>query len=247
MGEIILNEREWITDALNNLTLGKKPSETIGRLAKFYYQTGHKKSDITGLLEDFLIRCNPRANLVYWRQYIDECVARCDQRGLIEIPYIPVTKNELDYISAIKNKKPARVLFAFLCLAKYGNAVNPKNNSWVSRERREIFSLANVTMTTHQQRTVINEFHTAGHITSNRIVDNANFRVSFVDNDSEPIMRITDFRNLGNQYAMATGDHYLLCQCCGLCVKKTNNKQRYCRKCAVGVNNGVITPPHIAA
>ena len=123
-----------------------------------------------------------------------------------------------------------------LCLAKYGNAVNTANNNWVNKKDREIFSLANVTTTTRKQSLMINDLWSLGYVGFSKVVDNININVKITDYEDDVALTITDFRNLGNQYLKFIGEKFFECQCCGLVVKKNNDKQKYCPACAVEVD-----------
>ena len=54
--------------------------------------------------------------------------------------------------------------------------------------------------------------------------------------DGEQELLVTDFRNLGNQYLQHTEGGFIQCECCGACVKETNNRCKYCRECAVEID-----------
>lgn len=89
--EIILNEKEWCEDAINSMYLGKKPTETLGRLARYFFSLGYKKNDIVTSLEQHLLRCDNSVNVVQWRQTLDSMAKRADKYPLVNISDIPVT------------------------------------------------------------------------------------------------------------------------------------------------------------
>ena len=237
MGEIILNERAWVKDVLAAPKLGNSPSETIDRLVRYYREEGYKKAVISRMIDEFLLRCNPRMNTSRWHEYIDTCIQRSDKRALLNIPYIPITQRELDMIEGLPNDSMRKLLFSLLCLAKYGHAVHPKNDGWVNMDRKKIFSLSNIATTVHRQHLLINDLKSAGYITYSKIVDNINIHVSNIDEQGQPVMRIDDFRNLGNQYMNHLRGGYISCKCCGIITKKRGTKQYYCKQCAVDINN----------
>lgn len=236
MCEVILHERAWVEDALRNLSLGKKPVATIFRLAKYYYAEGYKKQDVRRMLEDFIIKCDPNANIVKWQDAIDSVVSRADKSPLIEIDGVTITKAEIESIQKLNGKMSQKLMFTLLCLAKYGNALRPNNNNWVNREARDIFSAANIAVTCKRQSLMINDLWRHGYIGYSRVIDNVSLNVRIVDNDSEPAITITDFRNLGNQYLMFIGENYMACQDCGLVIRRTMNGQKRCRVCAAEAN-----------
>ena len=54
MINIVLNERAYAEYALENLSLGDKPFETLSRIARYYYSEGYKKREIESLVKDFM-------------------------------------------------------------------------------------------------------------------------------------------------------------------------------------------------
>ena len=66
MTEIVLNEKQWIEDMIQNASLGNKPSETLGRLARYYRELGYKRNEIAKMLEEFMIRCI--YNVIRWHR-----------------------------------------------------------------------------------------------------------------------------------------------------------------------------------
>lgn len=233
---IILNERACAEQALETLSLGNKPVETLGRLAKYYYSEGYRKEQIGGLLEDFMLKCDPTISIVKWQDAIDRQVSNADKYPLIDIKGIDITQSEIERIKALDGKIRQKLMFTMLCLAKYGNILHPANNNWVNKKDKEVFSLANITITTRRQSLYINDLWSAGYVGFSKVVDNINLNVRIVDNSSETALTITDFRNLGNQYLRFAGEKYFECQCCGLVVKKKSDKQKYCTACAVEVD-----------
>lgn len=236
MTNIVLNEKASAEFALENLILGDKPIETLGRIARYYYSEGYKKKEIVGLLEDFILKCDPTINIVKWQLAIDKQVKMADKYKLIDIPGISITQNEMKKIQSLEGVLLQRLMFTMLCLAKFGNTVNPNNNCWVNRQDKDIFRLANITITSKRQSLMINDLWTAGYIGYSRVVDNVNINVKIIDEESEEAIFVSDFRNLGNQYMRHCRGGYIECQCCGKVVRQTNNKQKYCNECAIEIN-----------
>lgn len=237
MTEIVLNEKQWAEDAIQNASLGNKPAETLGRLARYYRELGYKKSEASKMLEEFIIRCDPAVNVIRWQPVIESSIKYAQQMKLIDIPPIIVTSKELAKIGELPGVLLQRLMFTLLCLAKYGNAVSPRNNSWVNCESRDIFALANIKVTIKRQALLFNDLWNAKYIGYSNIVDNVNVVVDIVDKDGrDAVMQIDDFRNLGNQYMQHIGDGYMSCGHCGAVIKRNSPNQKYCKACAVDVN-----------
>ena len=230
---IVLNEREWAQSAIEERQLGKKPSETLGRIAKYYYQVdGYKKKDIRGKLEDFLLQCDPNIILQKWTETLDRAVRGCAKYKLIEVNSVVVTEAEIGVIQNLEGKQLQRLAFTMLCVAKYWNAASQTNSNWVNVPDKELMVLANINTSIQRQSQFMYLLREAGLIRYSRRVDSLNVQVMFINNDSPLALRITDFRNLGNQYQLFCGEPYIQCQQCGLTVKKKSNRHKYCPECA---------------
>lgn len=236
MTNIVLNEKACAEHAIENLTLGSKPIETLGRVARYYYSEGYQKREIGNMLEDFMLKCDPTINIVKWQATIDRQVNSADKYELIDIAGVSITRSETEKIKQLDGKLLQRLMFTMLCLAKYGNAINANNNSWVNRKDKEIFSLANITITTKRQSLMINDLWTLGYIGYSRVVDNININVKIIDDDSPVEIFVNDFRNLGNQYMRYCGEKYIECQNCGKIIRQNKNVQKYCTECAVEID-----------
>jgi len=152
MMEIILNEKAWAENAIESGSLGQRPAETLMRVAKYYHSMGYKRNEIERLLEEFLLRCDPTITLPRWRQAISRCASGAGKYPLIDVRGVTISQREMEQIGRLGGRLAQRLMFTLLCLAKYGNAVNPRNGNWVNRSPREVFALANITVTVNGSR-----------------------------------------------------------------------------------------------
>ena len=181
MTSIVLDEYQSAEKALNNLELGNKPTETLSVVARYYYGKGYKKSEITRLLEDFLIKCDPNVNIVKWQETIDRVVKTADKFKLVRIDGVSITQSEMWVIQQLSSKLLQKLLFTMVCLAKFENAISNTNNNWVNKKDRDIFGLANIKVTTKRQSLFINDLWSMGLIGYSRIIDNINMVKTFLD------------------------------------------------------------------
>lgn len=234
---IVLNECEYVEKVLDECVLGPKPTETLSRIARYYFSVGGaKKSDIHTELENFMLRCDPTINLVKWQETLDKIIKGATKFPLIHIENVPITDKEMGICDSLEGVQSRRLLFTLICLAKYSNFVNEKNGGWVNRQDKEIFKLANVVTSIKRQSLMLNDFRSAGLIRFSRKVDNVNINVLCLDDDGAAVLKINDFRNLGYQYMRFHGGAYIECEECGLVIKKRSNAQKYCHDCAADVN-----------
>ena len=242
---IVLREREWVENAIQSKTLGKKPSETLRRVARYYIDKGYSKKETRKYLDAFLIQCEPMSSLSKWSDALDYALARALKYEAIEIDSIDITRSELEKIDALEGKQVKRLAFTLLCLAKYWNAIIPNGDNWVNNKDSEIMALANINTSIKRQGAMYHTLHKCGMVHFSKKVDNTNVRVCFIE-DGDVLLRVKDFKNLGYQYMMFTGSNdYIVCQNCGIVVRKNTVKpvgykqnsgnQKYCRSCAAEI------------
>lgn len=235
---IVLNEHEWARDMIESRSLGAKPFETLSRVAKYYIDKDYSKKEVRGMLDTFLLQCEPTASLPKWSETLDYAVARALKYDAIKIDGIEITKPEMERIDALEGKQIRRLAFTLLCLAKYWDIVNPQGDHWVNSKDSEIMRMANINTSIKRQSLMYFNLNEVGMVQFSKKVDNTNVRVCFIT-PGETAMIITDFRNLGYQYLKYHGEPYFECQNCGITTKLNDPvkgcKQKYCKECAVEV------------
>lgn len=235
---IVLNEHEWARDMIESRSLGAKPFETLSRVAKYYIDKDYSKKEVRGMLDTFLLQCEPTASLPKWAETLDYAVARALKYDAIKIDGIEITKPEMERIDALEGKQIRRLAFTLLCLAKYWDIVNPQGDHWVNSKDSEIMRMANINTSIKRQSLMYFNLNEVGMVQFSKKVDNTNVRVCFIT-PGETAMVVTDFRNLGYQYLKYHGEPYFECQNCGITVKNENTtgrKPKYCRECAVEIH-----------
>ena len=235
---VVLKENEWAHDMIQSSDLGKKPSETLRRVARYYLDNGGSPMDARKRLDSFLIRCEPTSSLPKWSDALDYAVSRAVKYESIDIDSIDITDAEMRKIDSLDGKQIKRLAFTLLCLAKYWKIVIPGGDYWVNNKDTEIMTLANINTSIKRQGLMYWTLREAGMVQFSKKVDNTNVKVCFVE-DGEVVLHITDFRNLGYQYLMYHGEPYFVCANCGITAKLDNpgvgRKQRYCKKCAAEI------------
>lgn len=232
---IILKENEWAHDMITSCSLGKKPSETLRRVARYYMDEGYSSFETRKILDSFLLRCDPTASLTKWSSTLDYAVGKAAKYPSIDIDCVDIYKQEMEKIDSLDSKQARRLAFTLLCLARYWMIVNPKCDYWVNSKDNEIMSLANINTSIRRQGLLYWSLREAGMIQFSKKVDNTNVRVCFAEKGSS-VMQIRDYRNLGYQYLMYHGEPYFVCTNCGITTKinkpGVGRKQKYCRQCA---------------
>ena len=235
---VVLNETEWAKEMIRNHSLGKKPFETLTRVANYYFEIGYNKRDVRRLLDTFLLQCEPTASLPKWAATIDHAVEKAQKYDAIKLDCIEISTSELSKIDALNGKQLRRLAFTLLCLAKYWDAVNPNGDHWVNSRDADIMQMANINTSIKRQSEMYHTLIENGMLQQSKRVDNTNVRVCFIE-DGDAAMTVSDFRNLGYQYMKHCGEPYFECQNCGITTKYANPgkgmKQKYCRTCAAEI------------
>ena len=190
------------------------------------------KREIRKKLEELLLRNDSHVNLVSWSDCIDTAIRHSGDRDLIQIAGINITEAELNTIKAAEGVTRQKTLFTLLCLAKYYDLAFSRTEHWVNLEINQILKMANVTVTGARRGLLIRDLAGAGLISKSKRIDSTSIQVHFIYNDSKTEMVVSDFRNLGFQYMNHVRGGYIECAECGLMVKRSGTRQKYCNKCA---------------
>ena len=170
-------------------------------------------------------------NAVKWDLVLEKISNQASKYPLVQVNFVCITKHELETIQEIKSKPMQRIAFTLLCLAKFYDSVNEKNNDWVNSKINDIFNVAHVQIPKNKKPLILNDLRKLGLIEYSAKVDNVNVNVQFVDNESEVILQIDDFRDLGYEYALYCGENFIRCRECGKLVRQNgNNTFGYCKE-----------------
>lgn len=184
------------------------------------------------LLNQHMINNFPNYNPVKWYKTIENQIKNADRYPLVQIEFVPITKKELEVISSINNIRLERLAFVLLCFAKFNNLRNKNNNNWVNYNIRDIFKIARIPTTIEKQCLFLNDIKQLGLIKYSKKIENININVLYINDNSDIVLKINDFRELGYEYMLWKGYKYIRCGECGILVKQKNNRIKYCKYCA---------------
>ena len=239
MSNIILQEKAYAEKILESKVLCRKPTFDLRMLAKYYYTeeklTPHKiYLKLVNIMEE---KYNNFA-LSKWQDILLDLAKNAKKYPLINIDYVPITENELSKINKIESKPMKRLAFTLLCLAKYKNIINHNNDDWVGYKFKDIFKMANINATKREQGVYIHDLKFSGLIKMNKMVDNLSINVCYIDKEfSKEVLQISDFRNLGYEYLLYSGESFFRCENCGILKRSRSNNDKYCNECKTIVKN----------
>lgn len=227
--------------------LEDNPHQAISILAKyFYHHCGYRKKKIIRHLTSFLEKNYPRYKIQKqsWAATIEKIANKAGKYPLYEVDEILITQAELDTIDTAENH-PAianldrvtinnikRLSFTMLCLAKLGTAKSEKTNGWVNTRTRDLLQLSRINCSQKQGSFLISHMNAAGLLEFAKKNTNLSRRVTFINNNSKPVLLISDFRELGYAYLKYLGENIIECAQCGILIRGTaNHSRRYCNEC----------------
>ena len=232
---ILLNEKRFAESCLKAGLNGQKPYFVLSILASYYSGEGCKRKEIREKLMDYLRKYYPRYDLdeCDWEEIADKLSAKAGKRELFEIEGVSISKKEIETISGIKDKVLERLAFTLLCIAKLNNIKNPKNNGWVNTDTKDIFSYARITCNAFDRDVKIGMLGRMGLLEFPKRLDNLNIRVTFICDDGEEALFVSDFRELGYEYLLYCGQNFIRCAECGILIRGNKNGTKlYCGNCA---------------
>lgn len=239
MINIILNENVYAENIIQQDKLDKKPTFDLRILAKYYYhEKQFTQNKIYLALVSIMESKYTNFSLAKWQPLLLDLAKNAKKYPLMKIDYIPITKNELLTIDNIESKPIKRLAFTLLCLAKYRNAINSRNNDWENYKFKDIFKMANIQATKNEQGYMIYDLKNIGLIKMNKVVDNLSINVCYIDKEeSDEVLQIKDFRNIGYEYLLYSGEKFFRCKNCGLLVRQRSNNDKYCNDCTSIIKN----------
>ena len=220
---------------MNQPELSNTPSYDLRLISRYLYEIENlKPNQIYTKLVEIMEKKYYNFSIAKWQKLLEDISRTAKEKTLVNIDYIPITKNELLTINEIKSKPMKRIAFSMLCLAKYRNTINPQNKNWINYEFKDIFRMANVVSTVKEQCHIIHDMKLLGLIKMNKLVDNLSINVCYIDTyDSAEILKITDFRNLGYEYLLHCGEKFTRCKKCKLLIKQSKTRPKlYCSECS---------------
>lgn len=238
----ILNEKEWIEKKMKDDKLYRESGLIMTLLTRYYIEKGLNKEEIVKEVVSYFrerTKYNFKEDLTFLYASITADKELKNITPLMQIPYIAVSSSELSIIRTLNNKSNERYLFSLLCIAKYKNMVNPKNDNWTCKDIGSVFKkVANLNFVQEQQYSLIRDIIDRGLIRMGS-GDNLNIQVLFMDGKDEYI-KVDSFTDLGKFYGDLEKGKLVRCKECDKLVKRKSPKAtglKYCEECSKKVKN----------
>ena len=205
--KLVMNEIELVEDLIEKKGLGYDMTRQVPTyLAKYYFHQGYNRKDVYDKINMFMLANCPGYNAVLCREMVDKSISYAEKHPIVCVDGISVTENEIEKICALPAKRMLRVMFAYLCIAKFNYLVNEKTNYWVGTDDKDVFRLADVKLSEYNRDLMLHELHKLGYLGFSRAIDNLNVQVLIVDNESTPVLFVKSFDDIGAQWEMFCGE-----------------------------------------
>lgn len=230
---IVLNEVEFVERALSEQRILYSARDTISRLAKYYCQVNEvAPSEAKTLLNQFIDEAIPASGRETWKRAAAFYVDNPNRYPLSAIDFIVVTDHELSTIRQLDSTLKERLMTTLLVLAKYYNAIRTDNDNHVFTDFPSLFKLANIRHSEKVRMKLLGDLSDQGLISCEQRLSNNVLQINIVDDTGEPALKICDMRNIGFQYNALSQSGYVVCEDCGLVIKKKSNSHKFCSDCA---------------
>lgn len=244
----MVNERKYIEDMIANKSISvKRPGKDIYLLIKYIYEQNPNlnKEELLNETKRYLMDIiNDEKAIKRWnvsiKEYIDIFFGNIKGfKGLSSVESVTITKNELDKIRELKNKKLEYTAFALLVYLKVRNEIDKKGrNDFIPSNEEDIKIMRKISglkVSVNVFAGLMKELQDIGY-TINGIGTRVNCKLNYVDYDSEDAIEIKAFtiEDIHLYYEqIEKGGRLIYCQECGKLVLDNSKTQpkTLCSKC----------------
>lgn len=222
---IIFNEKEYVENVIlkDKFEINNSIVKSLSMLAKYYVYERIDKSHIPKLLEDFLIAhgmeyCNNDI-------YIKKAMKIAEKYKLIHNKKIYITENDLKFIKGFNNNTIERIAFVMLVMSKFSKHYVKLIPYDIQRYTKQNLNYDDF----YKYYKIIRQ-------SKNAIIYKNAYKIKH-DSQSPIALIIDDYNSMIIEYLKTCKTkEYIYCECCGVKVKRINNKIKYCRRCAYEIN-----------
>lgn len=229
---MILNEKEFLEKLIRHEISFE--DYKISRIKLIEYLLIYYNNDIVQVKQELINILGETFPVEKYMTRIKE-LSKLATRELKQIEYIPIYQSEIDIVQSLDNEKLQCLLVTAYAIAR---ALNNKGwlNIYNKSNLKDWFKLANVRANTVDKNLLVGELIDLGYCNDSKMSDNINIQVNLCDNGDE-VLKIYEFKNIGNQYLHKYKKGWKMCQQCGKMykTKEKDYSSKYCKKCAYEV------------
>lgn len=212
------------------------PEETIRDLARYNHHILQmkKEDNYDAILAYMTKHCSDFYEEKYFK-IIYRNIASAKKYKFRSVDPVVITKSEIDKIASLNDIRKEKIAFVLLAIAKYYNNVSPDNNNRMYISISDLFKLARVSIPCKERAGYLHFAYQDGILVEHTFVGTNLKVVAFVDDDSEPVIKLgeDDYKELAYAYLNYKNGGYKYCKGCGKLFKMHKNSpgRLYCKEC----------------
>lgn len=193
-------------------------------LAKYYYSIELTPEQVKENIVSYCEKYIEHFNIDEWYKIINKVIKSTSNTKLKTNIKVEIKKSEMDTIDNIKKENERKVAFSLLVLYKYYG----HKKFEVSIE--DLYRLSKLNLSSQSKLKILQSLTSSGLIDINM---GGKRWVTFAEKSGEAVLAISDFEDFIYEYFNYFGDsNFLSCHSCLKAIKVTNNKKKYCKRCA---------------
>lgn len=208
MLKIVINEVDRAKELLENIdTIKENSYQNLLIIAKYYkyvlnYQENKIKKELNLLLEKTVKKYIPKE----YEDFIDKIIKKCNEQSLFCYEHMPITNNEIKLIKTLNDKTLERVMFTLVCLSKYYDLINLKNNHWVALDIKAIFYISGLKRTKVDQIKILRKLKELDYIEFSKNIASNSLRIKAIEklknykDKNENVIYVKEFKDLCKLY-----------------------------------------------
>lgn len=236
--KLIMNEKKFLNSIIESKNVPNNISSgyIIRLFVINYYESYTTKNDLIYFINESLKKIKMNNYIEYKiHSKIKKIVYDMwdKEKNMRELDFVPLYKSELENIKSCESDRERKLLFVCYVIARL------YNSEWINITDKELFELANMTMTNNNRQMFLYKMIQNEYISQSSRNQNLAIKVNNVAKEDEEIVyKIKDFNNLGNQLMVLLKNGYKQCESCGKLIKiKSKTKtEKYCEKCAINID-----------
>ena len=212
------------------------PEDTIRDLARYNHHVleMNKEDNYDAILTYMTKNCSDFYEEKYFK-IIYRNIASAKKYKFRSVDQVVITKSEIDKIVSLNDIRKEKIAFVLLAIAKYYNNVSPDNNNRMYISISDLFKLARVSIPCKERAAYLHFAYQEGILVEHMFVGTNLKIVGFVDNDSEPVIKLGEdnYKELAYSYLNYKSGGYKHCKGCGKLFKMHKNSpgRLYCKEC----------------
>lgn len=250
--EIFLNEHDKVKDIIDTGNVRELGIYRTAVLLLKYYLISESKKKACKLTEEFLLKNEKMLSGVDASNIVERAVKTAQKSELVNIESIPITQKEIDIIESFRYLPEKRSALALLCVGKYYKIITGHEGLWVWNPDDVMVKFGRVKTGDRGRDSILREMRDRGLIRFSKKVDSLSIEVLYGDDEGEPVINVTNMKNLWNFYMSYKKPFaYYSCKNCGCFVEKEKIRgvrgapRKYCSECAEKVAKKQVYNAHV--